>query len=176
MISNMCFGTSEMLNHVIIFLPQNCTLQVNSLLILRREIWSWVKILCLFTGGFDLLGRTKDQIRSLQQVNDAKIACQTLKLDGLVLVGGKSWQPLSEFQLFSQARKWDLNVFTFEYLWQILVNTQKSSPLWCYTPSLSSEEVTEHTLFIQLSTSVFWHTLRQVIKSSLVCNLDITMG
>ncbi len=42
-----------------------------------------------YTGGFDLLGRTKDQIRSLQQVNDAKAACQALKLDGLVLVGGK---------------------------------------------------------------------------------------
>jgi hypothetical protein len=39
-------------------------------------------------GGFDLLGRTKDQIRSLQQVNDAKAACQALRLDGLVLVGG----------------------------------------------------------------------------------------
>ncbi|CAK9256636.1 unnamed protein product [Sphagnum jensenii] len=39
-------------------------------------------------GGFDLLGRTKDQISSLQQVNDAKAACRALKLDGLVLVGG----------------------------------------------------------------------------------------
>lgn len=39
-------------------------------------------------GGYDLLGRTKDQIRSVQQVNDAKAACEALKLDGLVLVGG----------------------------------------------------------------------------------------
>ncbi|KAI5063277.1 hypothetical protein GOP47_0021824 [Adiantum capillus-veneris] len=39
-------------------------------------------------GGYDLLGRTKDQIRSVQQVNDARAACETLKLDGLVLVGG----------------------------------------------------------------------------------------
>jgi pyrophosphate--fructose-6-phosphate 1-phosphotransferase len=42
----------------------------------------------VYTGGFDLLGRTKDQISSLQQVNDAKAACRALKLDGLVLVGG----------------------------------------------------------------------------------------
>eukprot|EP00249_Psilotum_nudum_P007540 c20642_g1_i1 orf=334-2157(-) len=39
-------------------------------------------------GGYDLLGRTKDQIRSVQQVNDAKAACEAFKLDGLVLVGG----------------------------------------------------------------------------------------
>lgn len=39
-------------------------------------------------GGYDLLGRTKDQIRSVHQVNDARAACEALKLDGLVLVGG----------------------------------------------------------------------------------------
>lgn len=39
-------------------------------------------------GGYDLLGRTKDQIRSVQQVKDARAACEALKLDGLVLVGG----------------------------------------------------------------------------------------
>jgi pyrophosphate--fructose-6-phosphate 1-phosphotransferase len=39
-------------------------------------------------GGYDLLGRTKDQIKSSQQVNDAKTACQALKLDALVLIGG----------------------------------------------------------------------------------------
>jgi pyrophosphate--fructose-6-phosphate 1-phosphotransferase len=39
-------------------------------------------------GGYDLLGRTKDQIRSLQQVNDAKVACEALKLDALVIIGG----------------------------------------------------------------------------------------
>ncbi|KAH8946831.1 hypothetical protein BDL97_11G008000 [Sphagnum fallax] len=54
------------------------------------EITSEILINYRNQGGFDLLGRTKDQIRSLQQVNDAKIACQTLKLDGLVLVGGCS--------------------------------------------------------------------------------------
>jgi hypothetical protein len=64
-----------------------------------------------------------------------------------------------------------LNVY--DKFWLTL---NKIPPLWFYTPSLSSEEVTEHILFIQLYTSVFWHTLRQVIKSSLVCNLDITMG
>ena len=35
-----------------------------------------------------MLGRTKDQIRTSEQVNAALIACQTLKLDGLVIIGG----------------------------------------------------------------------------------------
>ena len=39
-------------------------------------------------GGYDLLGRTKDQIKSSQQVNAAKSACEALKLDALVLIGG----------------------------------------------------------------------------------------
>nr|GLL45423.1 pyrophosphate--fructose 6-phosphate 1-phosphotransferase subunit alpha [Ipomoea trifida] len=38
--------------------------------------------------GYDLLGRTKDQIRSTEQVNAALTACTSLKLDGLVIVGG----------------------------------------------------------------------------------------
>ncbi|GAB2210388.1 hypothetical protein Droror1_Dr00015654 [Drosera rotundifolia] len=39
-------------------------------------------------GGYDLLGRTKDQIRTIEQVNAALAACQALKLDGLVIIGG----------------------------------------------------------------------------------------
>lgn len=39
-------------------------------------------------GGYDMLGRTKDQIRSTEQVNAALAACTSLKLDGLVIVGG----------------------------------------------------------------------------------------
>ncbi|XP_008796200.1 pyrophosphate--fructose 6-phosphate 1-phosphotransferase subunit alpha [Phoenix dactylifera] len=39
-------------------------------------------------GGYDLLGRTKDQIRTTEQVNAAMTACQALKLDGLVIIGG----------------------------------------------------------------------------------------
>ncbi|CAH8370960.1 unnamed protein product [Eruca vesicaria subsp. sativa] len=39
-------------------------------------------------GGFDLLGRTKDQIRTTEQVNAALKACTDLKLDGLVIIGG----------------------------------------------------------------------------------------
>ncbi|KAI3730257.1 hypothetical protein L1987_61426 [Smallanthus sonchifolius] len=39
-------------------------------------------------GGYDLLGRTKDQIRTQEQVNSALAACKALKLDGLVIVGG----------------------------------------------------------------------------------------
>ncbi|EFJ20412.1 hypothetical protein SELMODRAFT_108705 [Selaginella moellendorffii] len=39
-------------------------------------------------GGYDLLGRTKDQIKSVQQVDDARAACEAMKLDGIVLIGG----------------------------------------------------------------------------------------
>ncbi|GAU34047.1 hypothetical protein TSUD_16350 [Trifolium subterraneum] len=39
-------------------------------------------------GGYDLLGRTKDQIRTTEQVNAALAACTNLKLDGLVIIGG----------------------------------------------------------------------------------------
>ncbi|GLU00129.1 hypothetical protein SLE2022_175210 [Rubroshorea leprosula] len=39
-------------------------------------------------GGYDLLGRTKDQIRTMEQVNAALTACKDLKLDGLIIVGG----------------------------------------------------------------------------------------
>ncbi|XP_027091123.2 pyrophosphate--fructose 6-phosphate 1-phosphotransferase subunit alpha [Coffea arabica] len=39
-------------------------------------------------GGYDLLGRTKDQIRTTEQVNAAMAACKALKLDGLVVIGG----------------------------------------------------------------------------------------
>ncbi|KAG5542694.1 hypothetical protein RHGRI_015723 [Rhododendron griersonianum] len=39
-------------------------------------------------GGYDLLGRTKDQIRTTEQVNAALAACRALKLDGLVIIGG----------------------------------------------------------------------------------------
>ncbi|PNY08554.1 pyrophosphate-fructose 6-phosphate 1-phosphotransferase subunit alpha-like protein [Trifolium pratense] len=39
-------------------------------------------------GGYDLLGRTKDQIRTTEQVNAALATCTNLKLDGLVIIGG----------------------------------------------------------------------------------------
>ncbi|KAI9073671.1 hypothetical protein K1719_044335 [Acacia pycnantha] len=39
-------------------------------------------------GGYDLLGRTKDQIRTTTQVNAALATCKNLKLDGLVIIGG----------------------------------------------------------------------------------------
>ncbi|KAM7253057.1 hypothetical protein ACFE04_025675 [Oxalis oulophora] len=39
-------------------------------------------------GGYDLLGRTKDQIRTTEQVNAAMTACKDLKMDGLVIIGG----------------------------------------------------------------------------------------
>ncbi|XP_038702625.1 pyrophosphate--fructose 6-phosphate 1-phosphotransferase subunit alpha [Tripterygium wilfordii] len=39
-------------------------------------------------GGYDLLGRTKDQIRTTEQVNAALTTCNNLKLDGLVIIGG----------------------------------------------------------------------------------------
>ncbi|XVE69549.1 hypothetical protein DITRI_Ditri10aG0000400 [Diplodiscus trichospermus] len=39
-------------------------------------------------GGYDMLGRTQDQIRTTEQVNAALTACNHLKLDGLVIIGG----------------------------------------------------------------------------------------
>ncbi|CAH9074849.1 unnamed protein product [Cuscuta epithymum] len=39
-------------------------------------------------GGYDMLGRTQDQIRTTEQVYAALTACTSLKLDGLVIVGG----------------------------------------------------------------------------------------
>ncbi|WOL19238.1 pyrophosphate--fructose 6-phosphate 1-phosphotransferase subunit alpha-like [Canna indica] len=39
-------------------------------------------------GGYDLLGRTVDQIRTSEQVNATMTACLDLKLDGLVIIGG----------------------------------------------------------------------------------------
>ncbi|CAI9296298.1 unnamed protein product [Lactuca saligna] len=39
-------------------------------------------------GGYDLLGRSRDQIRTSEQVNAAMAACNALKLDGLIIVGG----------------------------------------------------------------------------------------
>lgn len=41
-----------------------------------------------YLGGYDMLGRTKDQITSKEQVNSALNACQTLDLNGLVVIGG----------------------------------------------------------------------------------------
>ncbi|KAF8712101.1 hypothetical protein HU200_028942 [Digitaria exilis] len=39
-------------------------------------------------GGFDLLGRTVDQIRTTEQVNAAISTCCDLSLDGLIIIGG----------------------------------------------------------------------------------------
>ncbi|KAG8059651.1 hypothetical protein GUJ93_ZPchr0002g23916 [Zizania palustris] len=39
-------------------------------------------------GGYDMLGRTKDQIRTKEQVNGTMASCQALKLDALVIIGG----------------------------------------------------------------------------------------
>lgn len=39
-------------------------------------------------GGFDLLGRSIDQIRTSKQVSAAMATCRSLNLDGLVIVGG----------------------------------------------------------------------------------------
>ncbi|CAN4105131.1 unnamed protein product [Withania somnifera] len=39
-------------------------------------------------GGYDMLGRTKDQIRTTEQVNATMTACKALKLDALIIIGG----------------------------------------------------------------------------------------
>lgn len=45
-------------------------------------------LISCYEGGYDLLGRTKDQIRTTEQVNAAFNACTALKLDALVIIGG----------------------------------------------------------------------------------------
>lgn len=50
-------------------------------------------------GGYDLLGRTKDQIRTTEQVNAALEACKALKLDSLVIIGGLSLSSYSVLPL-----------------------------------------------------------------------------
>uniref|UniRef100_A0ACD6AIS2 Uncharacterized protein n=1 Tax=Avena sativa TaxID=4498 RepID=A0ACD6AIS2_AVESA len=39
-------------------------------------------------GGYDMLGRSRDQIRTTEQVKAAMTTCQALKLDALVIIGG----------------------------------------------------------------------------------------
>nr|GEW11734.1 pyrophosphate--fructose 6-phosphate 1-phosphotransferase subunit alpha [Tanacetum cinerariifolium] len=39
-------------------------------------------------GGYDMLGRIKDQIRTTEQVNSVMVACKALNLDGLDIVVG----------------------------------------------------------------------------------------
>ncbi|PNT75991.1 pyrophosphate--fructose 6-phosphate 1-phosphotransferase subunit alpha isoform X2 [Brachypodium distachyon] len=39
-------------------------------------------------GGYDMIGRTRDQIRTTEQVKAAMTTCQTLMLDALVIIGG----------------------------------------------------------------------------------------
>ncbi|CAD6339448.1 unnamed protein product [Miscanthus lutarioriparius] len=39
-------------------------------------------------GGYDMLGRTRDQIRTTEQVKAAMATCHALKLDALVIIGG----------------------------------------------------------------------------------------
>jgi len=46
-------------------------------------------LVCSFQGGFDLLGRSIDQIRTTKQVNAAMTTCRSLNLDGLVIIGGR---------------------------------------------------------------------------------------
>ncbi|KAD2804637.1 hypothetical protein R6Q59_029910 [Mikania micrantha] len=57
-------------------------------------------------GGYDLLGRTKDQIRTQEQVNAAMAACKALKLDGIVIVGGvtSNTDAAHLAEIFSQAK------------------------------------------------------------------------
>jgi diphosphate-dependent phosphofructokinase len=42
----------------------------------------------LYEGGYDLIGRSVDQIRTTEQVNATIATCTDLKLDGLVIIGG----------------------------------------------------------------------------------------
>ena len=53
--------------------------------IINSDTWS----VSFCEGGFDLLGRSIDQIRTTKQVNSAMATCRSLNLDGLVIIGGK---------------------------------------------------------------------------------------
>ncbi|URD91681.1 Pyrophosphate--fructose 6-phosphate 1-phosphotransferase subunit [Musa troglodytarum] len=56
-------------------------------------------------GGYDLLGRTVDQIRTTEQVNAALTACRDLKLDGLVIVGVTSNSDAAQLaETFAEAK------------------------------------------------------------------------
>jgi diphosphate-dependent phosphofructokinase len=56
----------------------------------------------LCEGGYDLIGRSVDQIRTTEQVNATIATCTDLKLDGLVIIGGNLNQILTSlpFLLF----------------------------------------------------------------------------
>ncbi|KAI3740290.1 hypothetical protein L2E82_30716 [Cichorium intybus] len=53
---------------------------------LKKAAYAWKLLTDL--RGYDLLGCTNDQIRTTEQVNAAMAACNALKLDGLIIVGG----------------------------------------------------------------------------------------
>lgn len=67
------------------------------------------EVLSLFRnqGGFEMLGRTVDQIRTPEQLEAAADACTALRLNGLVLVGGTYTNTdaayLAEYMLTHQA-------------------------------------------------------------------------
>jgi diphosphate-dependent phosphofructokinase len=52
---------------------------------------SALQVLSLYRnqGGFDMLGRTVDQVRTEEQLEATCDVCSALDLDGLVMVGGK---------------------------------------------------------------------------------------
>lgn len=60
--------------------------------LLLSDIWHSLYVVL---GGYDMLGRTKDQIRTTEQVNAALKACTNLKLDGLVIIGGTKFSSFS---------------------------------------------------------------------------------
>lgn len=74
----------RLLRNSLILAATELLLTVVSLILLLKLCY----LMLLCAGGYDLLGRTKDQIKSSQQVSDAKSACEALKLDALVLIGG----------------------------------------------------------------------------------------
>lgn len=67
-----------------------CDLNSHFFLCMKCYWQCYLIVVCFypFKGGFDLLGRTKDQIRTTEQVNAAMATCLALKLDGLVIIGG----------------------------------------------------------------------------------------
>lgn len=94
-----------------------------------------------------MLGRTKDQIRTTEQVNAAMVTCQTMKLDGLVIIGG----------IFYSADCLITVVIILCYLFRIsLINVKELHPIRML-PSLQRLLLSQHVTqrYLQFSLAIY---------------------
>ncbi|KAL4396656.1 hypothetical protein AHAS_Ahas01G0113700 [Arachis hypogaea] len=68
--------------------PSGRTLSGRPLLSVEGSFTYYHSTAVSFLSDYDLLGRTKDQIKTIEQVNVALVTCNSLKLDGFVISGG----------------------------------------------------------------------------------------